>query len=217
MVREIDSQDGKQKSCWLDQHQYNRGWNGALLRADESFFYSRNQNSFKFVHFFMDTIIAFQGDHVMPALVLKDKDWISYDNVFQMQKESEANSGAVSLENILNKDITFNIYSYVEWGGFICFWYQNRESYFVLHNIETKSSRITPLFINDLVYGVPMLVNNFGCADSKGIYEVLDTYSIMQFVERSQEDNFLNTHLDKIEELKRLPDDSNPVIFYYQY
>jgi len=218
MVQEIDLSTGKQKQCWLDSHQYNKGWNGPLQRENESFFYSRNKEAFKYIHFFMDTIVSFQKNQIEPAVVLKEKDWISAKEVSQIMKERTENKGVISFQSLFGKEIAFNINNYMEWNDFISFQYQKKDdSFFILHNIKTGNTQITSLLIDDLVYNKPKIVNGFSCSDSSGLYGIVNTDELTRFIEQSQEKDFLNSDLDKNEILKNLPADSNPIIFYYEF
>jgi hypothetical protein len=218
VIQEIDTATGKQKARWLDSYKYNKNWNGALQRADESFFYSRNQESFKFVHFFMNTIISFSENSVEPAFILKDKDWITQNDVLQIKKERDENGGAISFESLFNRDIAFNINNYMEWGDFVSFRYQKKDdSFFVLHNVKTQTTRMTSILIDDLVYREPSLPSLFACTDSTGLYGIAVDGQLLRLIERVKEDGFLNPDLDKIDELKNIPEDSNPVIFFYKF
>ncbi|GHT65350.1 hypothetical protein AGMMS50239_24910 [Bacteroidia bacterium] len=218
MIQEIDLSTGKQNHCWLDPHKYNNGWNGPIQRENESFFYSRNQGTFKYIHFFMDTIISFSDNRIAPVYVLKDKDWITSKEVGKIKEERITNQGATSFRQLFNKNVAFNINSYVEWGDFILFCYQKKhDSFFVLHNIQTGDTRITSLLIDDLVCKKPFLVNRFSCSDSNGLYNIMNANDLIRLIEQSGEEDFLNPDLDKITILKNLPADSNPVIFYYEF
>jgi hypothetical protein len=218
MIREIEAATGKQKACWLDPCKYNGSWNGSLLRAGESFFYSRNQESFKFIHFFMNTIIAFSENSVESAFVLKDKDWITQKAVYQIEEERDKNGGAVNFGSLFDKDIAFNINNYMEWGDFVSFRYQKKyNSFYVLHNIKAQTTRVTTMLIDDLLYRKPALACDFVCTDSNGLYGIMKEDKLLHFINCVKNDGFLNPDLDKIDELRNIPEDSNPVIFVYEF
>jgi hypothetical protein len=218
MIQEIDATTGKQKASWLDSYKYNKNWNGALQRSNESLFYSRNQESFKFVHFFMNTIISFSEDSVKTVFVLKDKDWITQKDVIQIKEDRDNNWGAISFENLFKQGIAFNINNYMEWGDFISFQYQKKyDSFFVLHNVKTQKTRVTAILIDDLVYKKPTLSCYLACADSNGLYGIMKEGQLLHFIEHVKEEGFLSPDLDKINELKNIPEDSNPVIFFYEF
>jgi hypothetical protein len=218
MIRKIDPSTGKQKKCWLDNNIYNNGWNGPIQRENESFFYSRIQGTFKYVHFFMNTIISFQDNRIVPVYVLKDNEWITKNEVQQLKEERLANQGVFSFQQLFDKNVGFNINSYVEWRDYILFCYQkNYNSFFVLHNIQTSDTRVSPLFIDDLACNKPFLINQFSCSDSSGLYSIMNVNDLNRHIEQSGKEDFLNPNLDKIDILKNLPEDSNPVIFYYEF
>jgi len=219
LLQEIDTLTGKQKQCWLDP-QYNKGWNGGLggmQRMDESFFYARNQENCKYIQFFTDTIISIGKNQIEPYAVIKSKDWITSKDLSKIIAETNNDGGRI-LQMIAEKGFLYNINSYIEWNDFICFYYlKSHYKYFVLYNKKTGKTQITQDLINDIGYDKPRLINNFSYSDANGIYEMIGMFSINLYLERVREDGFLKKNLDKYEQLRNLPDDTNPVVFYYEF
>jgi len=217
ILQEIDLSTGKQKQCWLDP-QYNKGWNGGIVtitRMEESSFYARYQEVCKYIPFFSDTIIAIGKNQIEPYAVLKERDWVTSKD---LSKIIENNDGGLVLQAIADKGASYNISSYMEWNDFICFYYMKfHKKYFVLYNKKTGKTRITQELINDIGYDKPWLINSFACSDENGLYEITNMFSINRYLERVKEDGFLKKNLDKYEQLKNLPEDTNPVIFYYEF
>ena len=221
MIQEIDLSTGKQKQNWLDVKRYNSNWFvGGLGRAEESFFYARSQEACKYVHFFMDTIISIGKNQVEPFAVLKDKDWISSKDLAKIIEDKKGQLGLAGLvcREISQREIAFDIHNYVEWDDYFFFRYVKKDNnYYVFHNIKTGKTRITEDIINDLVNEQPWLVSSFNCADENGVYEVIGMFSIERYIEKLQEDGFLKKSVDRYEELRTLPEDTNPIIFYYEF
>ena len=94
---------------------------------------------------------------------------------------------------------------------------KHHNKYFVLYNKRNGKTRITQLLINDIGYDKPKLVNRFACSDENGLYEIIGMFSIEQYLERVKEDDFLKKSVDKYEQLRNLPEDTNPIIFYYEF
>jgi hypothetical protein len=217
MLMQIDASNGKQTTGSLNPAEYNRSWNGTVQRGNESFFYSRNQKSLKFVHFFMDTIVSISNGQITPAFVLKDKDWVTVNDVQQIKNDRDTNKGMVSFQDIITRGRAFNINNWVEWPDFVCFRYQKGYSLsYVLYHIATNSTQSTNILIDDLVFTKPALAPDFGCADSDGLYGYISVNRMNWFLEQINNE-CLNPNLDKLEELKSLSEDANPVIFYYEY
>ena len=219
MVHEINMSTGKITQCWLDTRIYNKGWSGSIRRAKESFFYARNQEAFKFVHFFMDTIISFEKDQVKPYVVFKDKDWISTNRISRIMEIKNKKEFEGLTRELIDNEISYNISKFVEWNDYFCFRYQKKMfSYFVLHNINTGNTKIAKYILNDLGYNEPnWLVNDFICSDENGVYELIDDFSLERYLEWIKVDGYVKKSLDKYEELRNLPEDTNPVIFYYNF
>ena len=53
-------------------------------------------------------------------------------------------------------------------------------------------------------------------SDNKDVYKIIDTNDIEFYIQYAKEDKIVST-LDKLGDLKRLDEESNPIIFYYEY
>jgi hypothetical protein len=132
-------------------------------------------------------------------------------------EDTKEDQGLVYRE-IERKGFSYHIHGYVEWNDYICLnYYKDRDRYFVLHHIPAGKTRVTEFFINDLGSDMPWLVSPLVCADENGLYEIIDMFSIDRYIERMKEDGFLKPSIDKYEELRNLPEDTNPIIFYYEF
>ena len=220
LLQEVNQMAGNQTQCWLDIKKYNMGWNGGLghlERMEESFFYARHQETCKYVNYFMDTIISIGKNQIEPYAVIKEKDWISSKVLSQIMEDSKNDVGRFH-QAILDKGFSHNIHSVIDWNDYIIFCYmKHHNKYFVLYNKRNGKTRITQLLINDIGYDKPKLVNRFACSDENGLYEIIGMFSIEQYLERVKEDDFLKKSVDKYEQLRNLPEDTNPIIFYYEF
>ena len=61
-----------------------------------------------------------------------------------------------------------------------------------------------------------MPVNNFVAPDSDGVYSAIGGGNLI-YSSGTKKRNHLNENVDKCDELLKLTEDSNPVIFYYEY
>ena len=89
----------------------------------------------------------------------------------------------------------------------------------VIYNKKTETVKLVDYLYNDLIFknnDKDGLYRNFVFSDSKGAYEVLQTRSMGSFRE-SIRNNEIITELDQLDQLSKLEDDSNPVIFYYDF
>ena len=216
IIQEIDLITGKQKQCWLDAKRYNNNWLGGLGRIQESFFYARDQDACKYVHYFMDTIISIGKNQIMPYAVLKDKDWISLKDLAKIKEDIKEDSGLI-YQIIEEKGLAYNIHSYLEWGDFISFKYIKRDKFLVLHNTKTGKTRISISFTNDLGYDRPWFSDGIICSDENGLYELIDAFYMERYLERIKEEGLLKKDVDKYEQLRTLSEDTNPILFYYEF
>ena len=218
MLQEIDLSTGKQKQCWLDPQKYNMGWNGGIAtkrRMEESFFYGRHQEFCKYIQYFSDTIISIGKNQIEPYAVVKEKKWITSKNLSKIIEESNNDIFKID-QALIDKECSYNIHSFAEWNDFISFFYTRQyDKYFVLYNKKTGKTRIARQLINDLGYDKPFFVNNFTCFDENGIYEIVGIFAINYYLEIIKKDKILKAGLDKYEQLINLPEDTNPIIFYY--
>jgi len=118
--------------------------------------------------------------------------------------------------DFLIKDKVFIIRRFIECKNLIHFEYiQGTHSYTVLYNIIDKTAKITELFHDDLTYPQGGFLQTIACSDSNGVYAYTPTRSIKFIIELSNS-NQLAKDLDKKDELMKLTEDSNPVVFYYE-
>ena len=217
LIQEIDISTGKQKQCFLDTKRYNKNWPGRVERGEESFFYARNQDACKFVHICMDTIISIGKDQIETFAVLREKDWVTSAGLARIIDDNRYDPSLIYWK-VKEKGFTFDIHNYAEWKNYIFFRYINDwDKFCVFHNIKTGKTRLVQYLLNDLVHDKTIYQSSFCCFDEAGLYEIISTRLMDRFIERiNTEENFLKKDLDKYEELMNLPEDSNPIIFYYK-
>jgi hypothetical protein len=218
MLQEINLLTGKQTQCWLDAKIYNKGWNGGLGKSGESFFYARNQENCKYINMFTDTIISIGKNRVEPFAVIKEKDWVTANVLSKMMEELKINKDGNIVFSIRDRGLAYNVHSYVEWKDYISFCYfKNEKRHFVFYNTKTGKTRVTQTLINELIYAEPGISNGFSCFDENGLYETINMTSIGWYVNRIKGGRFLKSSLDKYEQLRNLSEETNPIIFYYEF
>ena len=217
LLQEIDPSTGRQTQCWLDAERYNLGWDGSrwgLGRNEESFFYVRHQETCKYMDYFMDTIIAIGKNQIEPYAVIKDKDRITAKNLARIVEETHD-----IFSEMRERGYSFSNFGYMEWDDYICFNYMKYSySYFVLYNKKTGNSRTSQHLVNDLVFDRYFpLVDRFVCSDENGLYEIRGMRFLDSYIKWIKEYDPVKKSLDKYEELMNLPEDTNPILFYYEF
>lgn len=165
---------------------------------------------------FMDTVISIRNDEIMPYLAIKSKNWITEKDIQDLIEYKIANEGTLSHEILFGRNISYNINHYFDLDNIVYFQYLNSGNMeFVIYNKENNTTRRADFLKDDIVYnGDWFLLPSFAYADSKGVYSYLKTEQIPRFLEIANTGG-LNADLDKRDILEKLPEDSNPVIFYY--
>jgi hypothetical protein len=224
MLNEIDIETGKRTNRFLETAIYNKGWHEDNFISPTWGFASKLSGSPKFIHLFTDIFFTLGSDNVEPYISLNSKDLPTVSDISDVkQKEVEAYMQMLTL--ILDNKIC-SYYDYFETRKHIYFSYmQGQRGYSIIFDIQNKSARKVSYLYNDLVCifdenektDVPYMMNVFSTSD--GVYQCLDIQSqtkdntIFDAIEK----NWLQPDLDKLEEIKALSEDSNPVIFYYSY
>ena len=214
LLQEINLKTGKQADKYFKRDEYDKGWLEPLFSYQEIPFKHRWAESPKFSSTFMDTIFTINPNGFMPFLAIKSKHLVN-------NADLDATIGKVPkdrIQTIKNKNKIFCIYNYLETKNHIFFHYtQGMTNVPILYSLTTNSYQKATLQ-NDLVFNDAMLPHQeFIFSDSNGIY---GTYNNIVSNERFFElikENKLATHVDKRDQLMKLADDSNPVIFYYSY
>jgi hypothetical protein len=165
----------------------------------------------------MDTIISIGDDGIKPYLVLKAENWISKKDIQELIEYQTHNNGSLSNEILFERNISYNIHNYFEVNNIIGFQYQDRgENKFVVYDMKTNTARISGVLKDDLVYkDNPVMSPTFAFADEKGVYGYAAYWQIPFLLETAHSDQ-LNISPAEREMLMNLPEDSNPVIFYYE-
>lgn len=215
LLQEFDVNTGDVKASYLDAQRYNKGWNSLYTRPD-GFFYPSEDGSAKYVQMFMDTVISITDDKLTPYLVVKSNNWIGEKDIRDLLEYRMVNNGDLSNEVLFERNISYNINEYLESNSIIYFSYANNgRSESVVLDKENKTTRRGRFIKDDIVYsGDWVLYPSFIYADSKGFYSYLKPRQIDQFLELAHTDG-LSKDLDKLDMLKEIKEDSNPVIFYY--
>jgi hypothetical protein len=222
MLNEIDLETGKRTKRFLETSIYNKGWNASDLRSQGWGFVSKLSESPKYIHLFTDIFFALGSNSVEPYISLQSNDLPTVSDIEDVaNREEELYRRIISLSN--NGKIC-NYFDYFETKKHIYFSYQQgKRGYSIIFDIQNKSAKKVLYLYNDLVFvfneknDVPYMRNAF--STSEGLYQCMDIAYQMEghTIFDAIKNNWLQPDLDKLEELKKLPIDTNPVIFYYTY
>ena len=217
MLLEIDPDDGKILSRHLPI-KYNKGWTEAEFMGN--FFMSRLNSPPRYAQLFMDCIVSLD-EEISSFIELKSKNLV---------KEKDLENLPEGAMNIIEKLSHFqgsskiwHAHSLVENDDFILFKYDSGlfDFFTVVFHKDTETVQIAKNLSNDLVLkqtddpksGIP---DKFSFSDAHGAYAIVLPFVMNHFLE-SVRNNQLLPDLDKLDQLKKLDEDSNPVIFFYEY
>jgi len=216
LLLEIDPSNGKVLNSSLPL-KYNKNFNELFFDADSKFFLTRTNNPPKFNTMFMDYIISI-GKEITPYIRLKSENLMSEKelNDFRNKDGMPYNFG-----KIITSSKYFNVHCYTENEDFIIFRYGFSFQFSVIFNKKTKETTLTTFLTNDLVFNKDQegRLSKFIFSTAKGSYCILDMQRENEFdnFKNAIENNEIVPDLDKLDQLKLLDHEANPVIFFYEY
>jgi len=215
MLKEIDIETGKVIGRFLENDLHNKGWNTPSFSYGGDPFKHRSVETPKFVYLFMDTIFTIHQNGPMPHLVIKSKHLTNNSDI----KTTIGREPIERIKAIRTKNKIFNIHNYFETKNHFFFFYEQGNTLFpIFYCLETDTYK-KAFLQNDLVFNEPILVNipNFIFSDSNGVYECFNQPLSQELFLEWIKEGYLALNLDKRDQLMKLNEDSNPVIFYYSY
>jgi hypothetical protein len=221
MLNEIDPETGKRTNRFLETAIYNKGWDELNTVSPEWGFVSKMSESPKYIHRFTDIFFALSNNKPEPVISLHSKDLTTPDDIAEARNKRKGSSDiAISLAN--NGKVHNYIYYYETQRHIFFSYFHGQKIQNLILDLQNKSVRKTRLF-DDLVLiynekSALASVKNVS-SSSDGLYKIVDIQNQMEnyTIFDAIKNNWLSPDLDKLEELKKLPEDSNPVIFYYTY
>ena len=217
LLLEIDPNDGKILSRSLHV-KYNKGWNEPFFDVHSRFFMSRVQNPPRFNQMFMDYIVSI-GKEITPYIELKSKYLTTEADIENFHGKDGIPANTL---NVINSTKKFNVHCFIEnddfvnfrWGGVV------HHTLSVVLDKKTGKARLFDHINNDLVYKQNQndKLIMFQFSDAKGAYVILETYNnSLSYFQNAIKNDEIVADLDKLDQLKQLNEEDNPVIFFYEY
>ena len=216
LLQEIDPSNGKIMSSSIPL-EYNKGWIKLFYDKHSRFFMSRTNNPPRYNKMFMDYIVSI-GKEVTPYIRFKSRHLTTERDM----DDFEGKDGLpVNTLNLMNSTKIFGVNCFVENADFILFRVVASPSFSVLLNKKTKEVKLSDNLNNDLIYRQykGSSIGRFMFSDTNGAYDLLDTQDgrILDEFQSAIKNNEIVPNLDKLDQLKKLNEDSNPVIFLYEF
>jgi hypothetical protein len=214
LLREIDMKTGDQVKCWLKPIDYNKNFSD-LYFTGKGVFYSRNSSKPKFLQLFMDTVMSIGRNEISPYLAITSKNLLTKKDF----ENAKGNSIEEKISSFLAIDKIYHIQNYIEFENKVYFEYkQKNRKNFVVYDIDSKKTIISRRIIHDLIYEEPVsqgILPRFCHTDNSGVYGYVHPMEMDKFIESAKQ-NQLSDNLDKINEIKTLDSNSNPVLFMFE-
>jgi hypothetical protein len=214
MLQEINISTGERTTKWLPAKLYNKNYSGLFFAGNE-IFYDRTQESPKYVQYFMDTVISVTHKDVMPLLAIKSDKLLKESDWKEIMSKGEVN---VTL-NLIKSNLIYHICEFATYKNIVFFTYTQGLAYrCCLLNTKTNTFQILNSIIDDLTYDIKdknnSILPRFCTSNADGMYAYISPTEMDRFLKLAKE-NKLNKSLDKLNKIKLLPHDSNPIIFIY--
>jgi len=214
LLRELDPSSGKQVRTFFKLKEYNKRSHRYLLT--EFPFKRYNPSSLLFFHPFMSTVIRIDNNGVEPLITIKGKDIFTTKELMQYDLDNPLNDFGMK---ILFIDKIGGINFCYEYKDLIDLSYsQGTKGKSVRYNKSTDKATYSTYILDDLVYRnvEKSVLFKPEFATNKGIYSVISGTYFPGFI-KIKNSGGLNAGIDKSEQLMTLTEDSNPVIFYYEF
>ena len=214
LLQSINKDDGSVVSRFLKTDEHNKGFNGAFKGAD--YFIPKLDPPYLFRHMFMDTIFSITEKGLSPYIALKSKDFVTEKDIVISRNKSPL-SVIEFVTGLKNKNRIYRIFNFFETDDYFHFRYtRGAESKSIIFNRKDMQVQTVGNLRNDLIYKTeqPSAPPRFAFYDKKGVYEIVEGRKLYDFLpflwEKKLKEPFN-------EQLKGLTEDSNPIIFYYEF
>ena len=213
LLRVIEESSGKEVAHYLNVMEYNKGISNTNTSHNNVFHFRENGNVV-FAQWFMDHIVEITKDRVSSLVDIKGKDVVTAEDI----KTAREKEPLRYMNEIFQLNKYYGTMDFVESGNHILFHYLKGFSLFtILLDKQTNKSKCYGGIWDDLLSkSAPSPSFALGCSDSGGVYYY--TPSSLTFQLKTAANNgALRPDLDRLDDLKNIAEDANPVIFYYEY
>jgi hypothetical protein len=215
LLQEIDISTGARLKDMLPVKSYNKNFFSKDVIMGENVFYDRTQENPKFIQYFMDTVISIGSKKIMPLLFLKSNKLLKEEDI----QDLDLRNGSITMR-FSAKDIVYHITDFCSYKDNLFFSFKYKDRYeCCLYNKKTNETQIVNGLYDDLIYKVSeggnQLIPRFLTSNEDGMYAYINPFEMNRFLELIKNDN-VRSDLDKLDKLKQLTPESNPVIFVYE-
>jgi len=217
LIQEIDVTTGQRAKKWLPASVYNCNVSDNVPRSrGMDVFYDKMQDVPKFVQLYMDTVMTFNEQGVIPYLAVKSKDFVK-------ESDLESRYDPERIRETIHNDIYLpkfrNISFLVTYKNLIYFFVAKSSSgYEFIYNSTTGETILLDRhdeFLREKNQSYRGSFPIFSTSSDDGIYRVIHSRDMPEFIKFAKEGK-LAKNLDKRDQLMKLDANTNPIIFVYE-
>ena len=219
LLYSINDSTGKIDGQYLNVMKYNKGFSNTPSGGDLLTFFLRENGNAVFVQRFMDHIIEIDKDSVFPLFTIKSDDNFAPKDLKEIIEKGLANS----TKDIYQLKKFHKISDYIESGDKVMFSRMKGAAInSILYDKQTGETAMIRGAVSDMLFkeqsrrDIFFLNLKLGCYDANGAYYHVPSREISKIKGFARE-NALIPDLDRLEKIRTLDDDANPIIFYYEF
>jgi hypothetical protein len=222
MLRSWNKADPAQENFYLPVDEHLKGWTNTALTNNNNFIFIDGNESALFSNRYSPEIFKVVEGGVIDYIYIQSKDFIddTLRETLSAVQDAHTSPDSKSPWDILHKDNRFSeVRDYFETNKNICFYLSHGNTFpmFIYNKDERTTQRTTSLFFdlivkNDEVHSVFTPLH----ADKNGIY-IYVRPEMTDKLRTAAREGMLVDGLDRLDELKELADDANPVLFYMKF
>ena len=215
LLRTIQEPSGKEEHQYLNVVEYNKGICNTYAKQN-NVFQPRENGNVVLIQWFMDHIIEITKDSVFPLIDIKSKNVLTSKDI----KKAIEKDAYFFMSEITQLNKYHYIHNYIEqknWILYNCF--EGHTPLRIMLDKQTSEVRIFERTRDDLLVREKDYAYIFppvACYDTYGVYYHVVPMFMSEFQAAAKE-GALSPNLDKLEDLKNLEEDANPVILYYEF
>ena len=216
LLRIIQESSGMEEGHYLNVMKYHKGISKTLNITNEEAFYLRGNGNIVFVQPFMDHIIAVNSDSIFSLVNFKGKDVLTSEEIKRAIKKDDF----MYNDELRKLNKYYQLYSFIEQKNWILIEYFKGvmlQKIFV--DKQTNDVSIFEKGMDDLLKkekGDHSVLTKVGCYDADGVYFYVTQNSMLQ-IQALAKAGVFSPDLDRLEDIKYLEEDANPILFYYEF
>ena len=221
LLRIIHEPSGKDVGQFFNAVNYQKGYtNSSSFVIRFNAFYLRANGNAVFVQPYMDHILEIGRDSVFSLIDIKGKELLTSADIKRAMEKGER----YLFRELFQYGKYFQIRNFIENDKMIIFNFQKGITFGITISLnkQTNEVKIMQRFLDDILYGdkerkpVDPVLLLLGCYDGNGVYYYTEQVRVPDFIALAKA-GLLSPDLDKLEEIKKLEEDTNPILFYYEF